>query len=1135
VLFADLVGFTPISEARDAEDVRELLSRYFETARTIVDRYGGVVEKFIGDAVMAVWGAPVAVEGDTERAVRAGLDLVDAVAALASELAIPELAVRAGITTGEVAVNLGVVGEGMVAGDAVNTAARIQTAATPGAVWVDAATRRMAEAAIDFEPEGEHLLKGKAGPVELWRASRVLAGVGGQQRIDGLEAPLLGRDAELRTIKEMFHASQQRRTPRLVVVTGPVGVGKSRLGWEFEKYVDGLSGTVLWHRGRCPAYGDALAFSALTEIVRQRLGIAEDDPGDAVGTKLAAGLAELFPDPGERGYVEPRLGRLLGAPVDQGSPSAALTGDELFAGWRLFFERLAAQKPVAMLLEDAQHADAGLLDFVDHLVEWARDVPIFLLVFARPELLERRPGFGAGRNRLTLALDPLDTTSMSQLLEALVPGMPTSAHEQLAIRAQGNPLFAVETIRSLVDRDIVVPVEGRYRMTGDPGELAVPESLRGLLSSRLDALGGELRQLVAKASVLGATFQGETLAALSDSPSEVASSIQDLVRREIFSVVTDPLSPQRGSYGFTQDMLREVAYETLSRRDRKALHLQVAAHLSDSYENDGEEVSEVIAQHCLAALEAIPDAPDVAHLRDRSIDALVRSAERRIRAGSPRSAAAAYRQAAEVALASGGTPLDRVAQWWVQAAENAYNAAQFDDCVSDATRAIDLFNTTDEARAAARCRVLAGRALGRLGRHTEAHHLLTEAAEVLVAEPDRDTVLVLEELAFLGVMKGSPDAAPAVGEALSLAQALDVDDSTLAGLFIVLGISLSTADRHHEALAATEYAVRLAERADDGRALGLALLNLADLLSPTEPARAIDVADRARHQARRAANRDTYEYAAANLAVALLERGEWSRAQEILDESADENDDEDGVFNVLDTWRSVLAALRGDVASANRHAELPLFRHSEDPQDLTQAALCDAMIAQAETRPGDALRHCRTILESTDLLGIRAESIRWSWPVGIRAARALGDSDAVAWLLGLLDARPDGHLPPVLRAERKLARAMSMAQQQEEGADDAWADALQALRRNGNPFNLARGLSDRAELLLDAQRRDEAGPLIGEAREIAERLGCAWVVAGLPTVGEQQPAQQPLGSDIALVTPGPQPGGRGPERASEGP
>src|SRR6202034_501594 len=334
VLFCDVVGFTPLSEARDPEAVRELLSQYFAVARTVIGRYGGVVEKFIGDAVMAVWGTPVAAEGDAERAVRAALDLLIAVSALGAEVGVPGLAARAGVVTGELAVTLGAVGEGMVAGDAVNTASRVQSEAEPGTVLTDEATYRLAASAVAFGDARQHLLKGKAEPQRLWRAVRVVSAVGGAQRVDGLEGPLVGRDAELRTVKELFHASADRRVPRMVLVSGPAGGGKSRLGWEFEKYVDGLAEQVWWHRGRCLAYGDGVAFWALAQIFRQRLGIAEDDTAEEAARKLAEGVDRYVPDTGERPYIGTRLARLLGVAFAGGG--GPLAREELFAGWRLF-------------------------------------------------------------------------------------------------------------------------------------------------------------------------------------------------------------------------------------------------------------------------------------------------------------------------------------------------------------------------------------------------------------------------------------------------------------------------------------------------------------------------------------------------------------------------------------------------------------------------------------------------------------------------------------------------------------------------------------------------------------------------------------------------------------------------------
>ncbi|MGZ6313074.1 MAG: AAA family ATPase, partial [Candidatus Limnocylindrales bacterium] len=418
VLFADLVGFTPFAEERDPEDVRETLSRYFDIAADVIARYGGTVEKFIGDAVMAVWGAPAAHEDDAERAVRAALELVDAVRGLG-----PGIQARAGVLTGEAAVTIGATNQGLVAGDLVNTASRLQSAAPPGTVLVGEVTERAASKAIVFEAAGEQLLKGKAAPVSAWRAVRVVAEVGGRNRTDGLEPPFVGRADELRLLKDALSAAGRDRRTRLVSITGPGGIGKSRLAWEFEKYADGLVEPVYWHRGRSPAYGDGITFWALGEMVRRRAGLAETDDEETTRARVAATVGEFVPLAEDRRWVEPALLTLLGL-------EAAPVGgrDVLFAAWRIFFERVAARGTSVLLFEDLQWADSGLLDFIEHVLEWSKGVPLVVVTLARPELFERRPGWGADRRNATaMALEALPDPAMRELLGGLVPGLPEAA------------------------------------------------------------------------------------------------------------------------------------------------------------------------------------------------------------------------------------------------------------------------------------------------------------------------------------------------------------------------------------------------------------------------------------------------------------------------------------------------------------------------------------------------------------------------------------------------------------------------------------------------------------------------------------------------------------------------------------
>jgi class 3 adenylate cyclase/tetratricopeptide (TPR) repeat protein len=1094
VLFCDLVGFTPMSESRDSESVRELLSDYFEVARTVVGRYGGLVEKFIGDAVMAVWGTPVATEGDAERAVRAALDLVSAVAALGSEAGLPALAARAGVVTGEVAVTLGAVNQGMVAGDAVNTAARVQSAAEPGYVLVDGATQRAAGSAIGFADAGERELKGKAEPQRLWRATRVLSAVGGVQRVDGLEAPLTGRDAELRTVRELFHAAAERRVPRLVLVSGPAGVGKSRLGWEFEKYADGLAADLWWHRGRCLSYGEGVAFWALAEIVRQRLGIAEEDLAEVAAAKLAAGLDRFIPDPAERSYAGARLARLLGVAF-AGDGGGALSREELFAGWRLFFERLAATQPVVLLVEDAQYSDTGLLDFLEHLIDWVRDLPVYVLVFARPELSQARPGFGVGRNRSTLTLDPLDAASMDQLVDALVPGMPQAARSKIAHQAQGIPLFAVETVRTLIDLDIVQPVEGVYRLTGDIGELTVPDSLHALLAARLDALHPAVRQLVADAAVLGSTFPAEALIAVSDQDEpSVRAGLAELLHREVLSVSADPLSPERGSYQFAQQMLRQVAYDTLSRRDRKARHLKVAAHLRAAFAGDGEEVADVIARHYLDALHALPDASDTAEIRGQAIDALVRAAERAQRTGAADRAATGYATAAD--LSTAGTPDEQRAAGtlWEHAANAAVVTADHATAVEHADRARGRHLLDGQARAAARAEAVAGRALRIWGRHAEARERLTAAVEVLRADPDADTVRALEELAALEVFAGSPDSDRLTAEVLTLGQALDVGADQIAGLLVTRGIYLHMAERRSEGAAYLREGVRIATQIGDNVSLGLALLNLSDALAVTDPAAAAEAGRTAVEQLRRSGLRYFMVGAIMNLVQALLMLGDWDGAEAELARAADS----DGLADLdyLLCVRGLLAGMRGDAEGAGTMlAALGDMRTTEDPQDTSMISITEAFAAAARRQLPDTLQHARRTLSHADALGMWGESQRWGWPLAVRTAHELGDTDAVRELLALLDSYQPGHLPPMLRSERDLARARLAAHDgnsdSDQNATASFAAAIASLRAHSTPYHLAHGLLDQARYLR-AQGDAEAAALArDEARDIGRRLRCS--------------------------------------------
>ncbi|HEY8779717.1 MAG TPA: AAA family ATPase, partial [Solirubrobacterales bacterium] len=816
----DLVGFTTLSESRDSEEVRELLSRYFDACSRLIGLYGGTVEKFIGDAVMAVWGTPTATEDDAERAVRAALDLVTAVSALGDEVGAPGLRARAGVLTGEAAVTLGAEGQGMVAGDLVNTASRVQSVAEPGSVFVGESTRRASEQTIVFEEAGSFELKGKEGLTPLWRAQRVVSGLRGSLKSQGLEAPFVGRDRELRQIKDLFHACADEQKAHLVSVTGIAGIGKSRLAWEFYKYFDGIAETVYWHRGRCLSYGEGVTYWALADMVRMRCRISEEEEPASAQAKLQATLDEHFLDPEERGFVEPRLAHLLGLAEHQ-----ARDKQDLFAAWRLFFERLAESYPTVLAFEDMQWADASLLDFVEYLLDWSRGSPILVVTLARPELLERRPTWGAGqRNFSSLYLEPLSQEAMEGLLSGLVPGLSSEVRDRILTRAEGVPLYAVETVRMLLDRGLLVREGPAYRLAGPVEALEVPETLHALIAARLDGLTVEERRLLQDAAVLGKTFTREALAALAGAETEVEPLLTALVRKEVLGVQADPRSPEHGQYGFLQDLVRHVAYETLSKRERRARHLAAAAHLSAAFAEDEEEVVEVIASHYLAAHEAGPDAADAAEIKQKARAMLARAGERAASLAAAAEARRYFEQAAELTEDPSAT-----AALLTRAGEMASRAADPDGARRLLEESIELHEQQGDTHAAARVLSRLGMMDLFTGHRDEALAGMERAFAVISAdEPDEDLALLAARLSLGYWFSGDLERAAERAElALDISEAHAYPEPLVRALRTKAGVAQSRG-HSEESGALLRRALEIALDNDLGLEAGNCYFNLSD-------------------------------------------------------------------------------------------------------------------------------------------------------------------------------------------------------------------------------------------------------------------------------------------------------------------
>jgi class 3 adenylate cyclase/tetratricopeptide (TPR) repeat protein len=1077
VLFADLVGFTPLSETKDAEEVRELLSRYFDTCRRIISLYGGSVEKFIGDAVMAVWGTPTATEDDAERAVRAALDLVAAVSALGQEVGEEELRARAGVLTGEAAVTIGAEGEGMVAGDLVNTASRLQASAEPGSVYVGESTRRATEQTIVYEDAGSIELKGKEAPVAVWKAHRVISGLRGSLKSEGLEAPFVGRERELRQIKDLFHACAEEHKAHLVSVTGIAGIGKSRLAWEFYKYFDGIAETVYWHRGRCLPYGEGVTYWALADMVRMRCRISEDDEPGPATEKLRATLAEHFLDAEERAFVEPRLAHLLGLAEHQ-----TRDRQDLFAAWRLFFERLAEGYPTVLAFEDMQWADTSLLDFVEYLLDWSRSHPLFVVTLARPELVERRPTWGAGQRSFTsLFLEPLGQEAMEELLTGLVPGLPETLREQILSRAEGVPLYAVETVRMLLDRGLLVQEGTSYVLTGTVEALEVPETLHALIAARLDGLADPERRLLEDAAVLGKTFTREALAALSQQEIEqLAPLLESLVRKEVLGMQADPRSPEHGQYGFLQDLVRHVAYGTLSKRDRRNRHLAAAAHLATAFTGEQEEVIEVIASHYLAAYQSLPEADDAADIKHKAVETLARAGDRAASLAAADEARRYFEHACELTE----EPTER-ASLLARAGEMAGRAADPEAARTLLEEAITLYEGEGQTHAAARVSSVLGHIAGFTGHRDEALARMERAFDVISGDPpDEDLALLAARLSLAYWFTGDLDQATERAElALDIAETYGYPEPLVIALRSKGAAALS---RGHveEADAFTRHSLQVALAHDLSQHASTSYFILSDgQFRRDRYNEALEYLRDSLALGRKLGNRP-YEWAAlAEMTYPLSMLGRWEEALGMIEEPTEEQTRSGGVLHSLLTSVLEIHLQRGRLDEAKKI--FALFSHLEGSADMQDRACylgARASLHRAEGDFREALEDGEAAIEAGTALGYGQQAAKQGVVAALESAVALDDSTKVRELISFLEEAPPGRRSPFLEGQAHRFRG------RQDGDEAAFEAAENVFRQTELPFWLGVTLLEHGELLLQEGRPDDAEPLVGEAREIFERL-----------------------------------------------
>ncbi|MEP6808479.1 MAG: AAA family ATPase, partial [Chloroflexota bacterium] len=817
---------------------------------------------------------------------------------------------------------------------------------------------------------------------------------------------------------------------------GQGGIGKSRLVWEFQKYLDGVTELAYWHYGRSPAYGEGISFWALAEMVRARAGIVEGEEGAAARQKLGATLDQFVNDEAERRWIEPHLLHLLG--FEEATASSG-ERETLFAAWRTFFERIAEQGTVVLVFEDLQWADGGLLDFIDHLLDWSRDRPLYLISLARPELLDRRQDWGAGRRNFTsLVLEPLSDETMRDLLHGLVPGLGDALVARILERAEGIPLYAVETVRMLLDEERIERVGESYRLVGDLAELSVPTTLQALIAARLDGLDPADRALLQAASVMGKTFTVDALAEISgEAAGPLTTRLRALVRRELVTLDGDPRSPERGQYGFVQAMLREVAYGGLARRDRRRLHL-AAARFFETLDDEG--LAAVLAEHYLAAYRAHPDGPEGEAVAAQARVALRGAAERALSLGSHRQARTYFEQALEVTT----DPAERAQLH--QAAGRAEGQAARDPraMIDHFTGALEIVKESGDRR-----RIL--EATTDLARGTSWAHQIGEAVVIMRAALDEivdldgttEWVRLNAELARSEMMLGDYGGSVARTEqVLPIAERLGLTREILEVL-VTRGAALASERRLGEAMVVLIGAVSRA------RALQLPSLelrgrvNLSYVTSAEDPLLAYNVAREGLELARRLGNRGTGSYLLNNASEMAMRVGEWDWG---LAQSAEAlAEDPEGDFGAF-LYTAAISAYRGE------ESESFLAKAEELTRDTTEI---QGIAMVEDVRSGVLLAAGR--LDEARALSI-ASYIRNDAPDSIARARAgrisvwLADLESVR---GFLAEQRDVPGRVARITEIELSAGLAALEGRKPDATGGYREAAARWRELGVRFDLA--------------------------------------------------------------------------------
>jgi len=1057
VLFADLVGFTSRAESMDPEDVRAILASYHERVRHELERFGGTVEKFIGDAVMAVFGAPQTHEDDPERAVRAALAIRDWVRDEGVDLQL-----RIGLNTGEVLVALGArpsEGEAMVAGDVVNSAARIQSAAPVNGILAGESTYRATRGAIEYQDVEPIVAKGKAKPIAVWEAlaprARVVV-----ERMEG--APLIGRERELSLIQSTLARVKSASEPQLVTLVGVPGIGKSRLVFELFKSIEVGGELVYWRRGRSLPYGEGVAFWALAEMVKLQAGILESDQVESAEEKLRLAVSDLLEDPGDARWVETQLRPLVGVGGD--GDASGVRREEAFAAWRRFFEAMAERRPLVLIFEDLHWADDALLDFVDEIVDWASGVPMLVLVTARPELLARRPGWGGGKpNAVTISLSPLTEKETARLVHALMgrAALPAETQSALLARAGGNPLYAEEFVALAQEQGI----------QGAAGS-ALPESVQGIVAARLDGLSREEKALLQDAAVIGRVFWAGALAYVANKESrEIEGHLHALERREFVRRERRTSVAGEREYVFRHVLVRDVAYGEIPRGQRGEKHRLTAEWIESL--GRPEDHAEVLAHHYLAALEyARATGQDVEAMSERARIAIRRAGDRALSLNAFDAAARFYASALELTSPDAQERPQLLLGYGEALSEGAGSEAE-----ATLDEAVQALVAADDREGAARAEILLAYLQWVRGLRDLAYQHLARAVELLEGSPPSPTkARVLSEVSRYHMLAGrSADAIKVGGEAQKMAERFGLDEVRAHALNNIGSARVDIGDE--EGVRDVEQSIEIATAAHSVEALrgynnlGVIFFKLGDVRGAADTwAAGWEQADHYRG----VQNAQWLQSERFSVAFGM---GRWDEFLRLGNEFVAQAGPSHYQSTLFVELRGRVRLARGDLPGALQDAEEDLSRSREikDPQRLQPALGFAAFALLSAGRVGE----CEERVE--ELLSLD--------PVGVSIANWIDPVLELAWILTRLG-REEEFLETAAKAQRStkwLDAATAFARGDVELSADICAQI-------GVVPNEAYARLRAAEKLLEEGRRADAEDQLQRALEFYRSVGASFYI-----------------------------------------